>query len=58
MSKRLISVLIFALVVSTGATLLLYKLFSSRMSAEAKPSTTQVMVAARTLPRSGRHLRG
>jgi pilus assembly protein CpaB len=50
MSKRLISVLVFALVVSTGATLLLYKLFSSRMSAEAKPSTTQVMVAARTLP--------
>lgn len=49
MSKRLISVLVFALVVSTGATLILYKLFSSRMSAEAKPSTTQVMVAARTL---------
>ena len=50
MSKRLISVLVFALVVSTGATLLVYKLFSSRMSAEAKPSTRQVMVAARNLP--------
>ena len=50
MSKRLISVLVFALVVSTGATLLVYKLFSSRMSAEVKPSTTQVMVAARTMP--------
>jgi len=50
MSKRLISVLVFALVVSTGATLLVYKLFSSRMSAETKPSTTQVMVAARTMP--------
>ena len=50
MSKRLISVLVFALVVSTGATLLVYKLFSSRMSAEAKPSTTQVMVAARNMP--------
>jgi pilus assembly protein CpaB len=50
MSKRLISVLVFALVVSTGATLLVYKLFSSRMSAEVKPSTTQVMVAARNMP--------
>jgi pilus assembly protein CpaB len=50
MSKRLISVLVFALVVSTGATLLVYKLFYSRMSAEVKPSTTQVMVAARTMP--------
>lgn len=50
MSKRFISVLVFALVVSTGATLLVYKLFSSRMSAEAKPSTTPVMVAAHNLP--------
>ena len=32
MSKRLMSVLVFALVVSTGATLLVYRLVSSQMS--------------------------
>ena len=50
MSKRLISVLIFAFVVSAGASLLLYRLVSSRMSATATPATTQIIVAARTLP--------
>lgn len=50
MSKRLISVLLFAFVVSAGASLLLYRLFSARMSANAKPATAQVMVAARNLP--------
>lgn len=50
MSKRLISVLIFAFVVSAGASLLLYRLVSSRMSATATPATSQVIVAARTLP--------
>ena len=50
MSKRLISVLIFAFIVSAGASFLLYRLVSSRMSADAKQPTTQVMVAARSLP--------
>jgi len=50
MSKRLISVLMFAFIVSAGASFLLYRLVSSRMSADAKQPTTQVMVAARTLP--------
>jgi pilus assembly protein CpaB len=50
MSKRLISVLIFAFLVSAGASFLLYRLVSSRMSADAKQPTTQVMVAARSLP--------
>jgi len=50
MSKRLISVLIFAFIVSAGASFLLYRLVSSRMSADAKQPTTQVMVASRTLP--------
>ncbi len=50
MSKRLISVLLFAFVVSAGASLLLYRLFSTRMSANAEPATAQVMVAARNLP--------
>jgi pilus assembly protein CpaB len=50
MSKRLISVLVFAFVVSAGASLLLYRLVSSRMSVDAQQPTTQVMVAARSLP--------
>jgi len=50
MSKRLISVLIFAFIVSAGASLLLYRLVSSRMNADAKPATAQIMVAARSLP--------
>lgn len=50
MSKRLISVLIFAFAVSAGASFLLYRLISSRMSADAKQPTMQVMVAARSLP--------
>ena len=50
MSKRLLSVLAFALVVSLGATFVVYRLISSQMSTNAKPSTTQVMVAARNLP--------
>jgi pilus assembly protein CpaB len=50
MSKRLLSVLAFALVVSLGATFVVYRLVSSRMSTSAKPATTQVMVAARNLP--------
>jgi len=50
MSKRLLSVLAFALVVSLGATFVVYRLISSQMSTSAKPATTQVMVAARNLP--------
>jgi pilus assembly protein CpaB len=50
MSKRLISVLLFAFAISAGATVLVYRLVSSRVNAEAKPATTEVMVAARNLP--------
>lgn len=50
MSKRLISVLIFAFVVSAGATVLVYRLVASRVTAEAKqPVTAQILVAARSL---------
>ncbi|HYM12361.1 MAG TPA: Flp pilus assembly protein CpaB [Bryobacterales bacterium] len=49
MNQRLFSVLIFAFVVSAGASLLLYRLIASRV-ANAKPTaTTQVIVAARNL---------
>ncbi len=50
MSKRLLSVLAFALVVSLGASILIYRLVSSQVRTSAKPVTTQVIVAARDLP--------
>jgi pilus assembly protein CpaB len=50
MNKRLLSVLAFALVVSLGASVLIYRLVKSQMSTTAKPATTQVMLAARNLP--------
>src|ERR1700683_2462734 len=49
MNQRLFSVLIFAFVVSAGASLLLYRLIASRVTASAKQPTAQVMVAARNL---------
>ena len=49
MNQRLFSVLIFAFVVSAGASLVLYRLIASRVTANAKQPTAQVIVAARTL---------
>jgi pilus assembly protein CpaB len=50
MNKRFISVLIFAVIVAGGATLLFYRLISSRLSAAPKPVvTTEIPVAARNL---------
>src|SRR5579872_3681971 len=49
MNQRLFSVLIFAFVVSAGASLLLYRLINSRVTANAKQPTAQVLVAARNL---------
>ena len=50
MSKRLISVLIFAFIVSAGATVLVYRLVASRVTAEAKQPTVQIVLAAKNLP--------
>ncbi len=49
MNQRFVSVLVFAFVVAAGASFLLYRLMSSRVSAKAAPTTTKVVVAARTL---------
>lgn len=49
MNQRLLSVLVFAFVVSAGASLLLYRLIASRVTAVAKQPTQQVIVAARNL---------
>lgn len=50
MNKRFISVLIFAVIVAGGATLLFYRLISSQLSSAPKPvATTEIPVAARNL---------
>lgn len=49
MNKRLIGVLIFAFIVSAGASLVLYRLIVSRMAVQAKPGGTTLFVAARNL---------
>ena len=49
MNQRLISVLAFAFIVSAGASLLLYRLLSSRVTTQAAPKSNRVMVAARAL---------
>ena len=49
MNKRLISVLIFALVVSATASVILYRLISSQMATNAKVPANRLLVAARNL---------
>jgi pilus assembly protein CpaB len=48
-NKRLLSVLGFALVVSTIASVILYRLIVNKVAAVAKPSIAQVVVAGRNL---------
>jgi pilus assembly protein CpaB len=49
MNKRLLSVLIFAFLVSAGASVALYQLISSRVTVNAKAPSAQVLVAGRNL---------
>src|SRR5260370_2030760 len=51
MNKRLVSVLAFAFAVSLAASLLVYRLVSSKLgvSSTAHAATTQTLVAARSL---------
>jgi pilus assembly protein CpaB len=49
MNKRLLSVLLFALVISVVASVVLYRLISTRMIANQKPATFKVVVAGRNL---------
>src|SRR3954451_2492325 len=50
MNKRFLSVLVFALVVSAAASVLVYRLVAARLTANAAPSATQIVVASRDLP--------
>jgi pilus assembly protein CpaB len=49
MNKRLLSVLIFAFLVSAGASVALYQLISSRVTVNAKAPSVQVLVAGRNM---------
>lgn len=49
MNQRVIAVLIFALIVASGATLLFYRVFASRLSAPPKQAAIKVVVAAQKL---------
>jgi pilus assembly protein CpaB len=49
MNQRLISVLVFALIVSAGASLLLYRLLSGRVTTPAAQPRSQLILAAHTL---------
>jgi len=49
MNQRLISVLAFAFIVSAGASLLLYRLLSSRAPKQAEKGTSKLILSAHTL---------
>jgi pilus assembly protein CpaB len=49
MNQRFISVLVFAFLVASGASVLLYRLMASRVTTKAEPATAQVVVATRDL---------
>src|SRR5262249_37856883 len=50
MNKRFIAVLVFAFIVASGASILLYRLMSSRQpAAKAAAATVKVVVAAHNL---------
>ena len=50
MNKRILSVLVFALVVSAVASFVLYKLISTTLAKNAQPSSYKMLVASRNLP--------
>lgn len=50
MNKRFLSVLVFALIVSAGASYVVYRLTASKLGSDPQPATTQLIVAARNLP--------
>jgi pilus assembly protein CpaB len=49
MNRRLLSILLFALVVSGGASYLVYRLAGDRMNSGSQAPTTRVVVASRNL---------
>ena len=49
MNKRFLSVLVFALVVSAAASLILYQVISARLASDQAAATTRLLVAGRNL---------
>jgi pilus assembly protein CpaB len=49
MNSRLVAVLLVALVISAGATALVFRVVGSRSAQDARPATTEVVMAARPL---------
>jgi len=49
MNKRFLSVLVFALVVSAAASLILYQVISARLTSDAATATSRLLVAAKKL---------
>ncbi len=49
MNQRLLSVLAFAFIVSAGASFLLYRLLSGRVTNQPRPAPTKLIVASRVL---------
>jgi pilus assembly protein CpaB len=49
MNQRLLAVLLFALLISGGATFVLYRMISSRVAAQTSPPSNRLFVAARDL---------
>lgn len=50
MNKRIASVLVFAIVVATVASLVFYRMIARMVTSAAVPASTRILVAARTLP--------
>jgi pilus assembly protein CpaB len=49
MNQRLLSVLAFAFIVSAGASLLLYRLLAGRVTSQAPPTASKLILASRVL---------
>lgn len=49
MNQRFAAVIVFALIVAVGASLLFYRFIASRLSAPSKPASQKVVVAAKKL---------
>ncbi|MCC6863171.1 MAG: Flp pilus assembly protein CpaB, partial [Bryobacterales bacterium] len=50
MNRRLIGVLVFAFLISAGASFLIYRVITARLASEPKAVTNRLLVAARSLP--------
>lgn len=50
MNKRLVGVLVFAFLISGGASFLIYRVITARLASQPKQASNRLLVAARQLP--------